>query len=215
MPAPLTEEQNRRAREDLLDAAERLFYERGIQAVGMDQVRAASDLPLKRIYRLFPTKEDLVVAMLRRRDRRWRESLTVSVEQVADPRARVLAVFDWLAGWFAEPGFRGCAWINAHGELGSSSPAVLAEVRSHKRAFRAQLAEWALAAGVPAAADAVFLLAEGAVVTAGIAGDPAPARQARSAAAALLAQQGGVQQCGVQQGGETTDPSGSAPASIS
>ncbi|MER5476392.1 TetR/AcrR family transcriptional regulator [Streptomyces sp. NPDC002734] len=205
MPAPLTEEQNRRAREDLLDAAEKLFYERGVQTVGMDQVRAASDLPLKRIYRLFPTKEDLVVAMLRRRDLRWRASLAARVEQVTDPRERVLTVFDWLADWFAEPGFRGCAWINAHGELGSSSPAVLAEVLSHKRAFRAQLAEWVRAAGAPDAADAVFLLAEGAVVTAGITGDPASARQARSAVAALLA----------QQGGETTDPSGSAPASIS
>lgn len=205
MPAPLTEEQIRRAREDLLDAAETLFYEHGVQAVGMDQVRAASDLPLKRIYRLFPTKEDLVVAMLRRRDRRWRASLATHVEQVSDPPERVLAVFDWLADWFAEPGFRGCAWINAHGELGSSSPAVLAEVRSHKRAFREQVDEWVRAAGVPAAADGVFLLAEGAIVTAGISGDPAPARQARSAVAALLA----------QQGGETTDPSGSAPASIS
>ncbi|WP_448320228.1 TetR/AcrR family transcriptional regulator [Streptomyces sp. CO7] len=209
MPAPLTEEQNRRAREDLLDAAEKLFYEQGIQAVGMDQVRTAADLPLKRIYRLFPTKEDLVVAMLRRRDRRWRASLADHVEQAPGPRSqpgeRVLAVFDWLAGWFAEPGFRGCAWINAHGELGSASPAVLAEVRSHKRAFREQLAEWVRAAGAPAAADAVFLLAEGAIVTAGITGDPAPARQARAAVAALLA----------QQGGETADPSGSAPASIS
>jgi AcrR family transcriptional regulator len=205
MPAPLTEEQNRRAREDLLDAAEKLFYERGVQAVGMDQVRVASGLPLKRIYRLFPTKEDLVVAMLRRRDLRWRASLAARVERTACPRERVPAVFDWLAEWFAEPGFRGCVWINAHGELGSSSPAVLAEVRSHKRAFREQIGEWVRAAGVPDAADAVFLLAEGAIVTAGITGDPTPARQARAAVTALLA----------QQGGETADPSGSAPASFS
>jgi AcrR family transcriptional regulator len=186
MPAPLTEEQNRQAREVLLDAAEELFYERGIQAVGMDQVRVASGLPLKRIYRLFPTKEDLVVAVLARRDRRWRGSLAARVEEVPDARERVLAVFDWLAGWFAEPGFRGCAWINAFGELGSSSEAVLAEVRGHKRAFRDQIAGWVHAAGAPDAAEPVFLLAEGAIVTAGISGDPASARRARQAAADLL-----------------------------
>ncbi|MFJ4522437.1 TetR/AcrR family transcriptional regulator [Streptomyces sp. NPDC088810] len=185
MPAPITEEQTRLDREALLDAAEALFYAHGIQAVGMDRVREASGLPLKRIYRLFATKEDLVVAMLRRRDRRWRASLAAHVESVPDPRARVLAVFDWLAGWFAEPGFRGCAWINAHGELGSSSEPVLAEVRAHKQAFHDQLAAWVHATGTPLA-EPVFLLAEGAVVTAGITGDPAPARHARATVERLL-----------------------------
>ncbi|WP_251094621.1 TetR/AcrR family transcriptional regulator [Streptomyces sp. Caat 7-52] len=185
MPAPITEEQTRLDREALLDAAEALFYAHGIQAVGMDRVREACGLPLKRIYRLFPAKEDLVVAVLRRRDRRWRASLTAHVESVPDPRERVLAVFDWLAAWFAEPGFRGCAWINAHGELGSSSEPVLAEVRSHKRAFRDQLTAWVSATGIPVA-EPVYLLAEGAIVTAGIDAGPEPAEQARAAVETLL-----------------------------
>ncbi|RSN45924.1 TetR/AcrR family transcriptional regulator [Amycolatopsis sp. WAC 04197] len=185
MPAAVTDEQNRVDREALLDAAEKLFYENGIQAVGMDQVRAASGLSLKRIYRFFEAKEDLVVAMLKRRDQRWRGSLAARVEQVHDPRARVLAVFDWLADWFAEPGFRGCAWINAHGEFGPSSAAVLAEVRAHKQAFHEQIETWVRATGRPVT-EPVYLLAEGAIVTAGISGDPAPARQAREAVKALL-----------------------------
>ncbi len=184
LPAPITEEQHRLYRETLLDAAEALFYERGIQAVGMDQLRATSGLPLKRIYRLFPTKEDLVVATLNRRDHRWRASLAAHVEQVHDPRARVLAVFDWLAEWFAEPGFRGCAWVNAHGELRSSEP-VMAEVRSHKQAFHDQIAALVRATGIPVV-EPVFLLAEGAIVTAGINGDPSAARHARAAVATLL-----------------------------
>ncbi|GAA0491311.1 TetR/AcrR family transcriptional regulator [Streptomyces olivaceiscleroticus] len=185
MPAPITDEQNRLDREALLDAAERLFYERGIQAVGMDEVRAASGLSLKRIYRLFAAKEDLVVAVLKRRDQRWRGSLAAHVEQVPDPGERVLAVFDWLAEWFAESRFRGCAWINAYGELGPSSEAVLAEVRSHKQAFHDRIAVWVHATGLPVV-EPVFLLAEGAIVTAGISGDPAPARHARAAVATLL-----------------------------
>lgn len=185
MPAPITEEQNRLDRDALLDAAERLFYEQGIQAVGMDEVRAASGLPLKRIYRLFAAKEDLVVAVLKRRDQRWRASLTAHVEAVEDPRERVLAIFDWLAEWFAEPGFRGCAWINAHGELGPASEAVRAEVRSHKQAFHDQIAVWVHATGL-AVVEPVFLLAEGAIVAAGISGDPAPARHAHAAVATLL-----------------------------
>ncbi|MCZ0203881.1 TetR/AcrR family transcriptional regulator [Streptomyces achromogenes] len=185
MPAPATEERDRLDRAALLDTAEALFYAHGIQAVGMDRVREASGLPLKRIYRLFATKEDLVVAVLRRRDRRWRESLAAHVERVAGPRERVLAVFDWLAAWCAEPGFRGCAWINAHGELGAASEAVLTEVRAHKRAFHDQLSGWVRATGLPLT-EPVYLLAEGAIVTAGITGDPSAAGHARKAVEALL-----------------------------
>lgn len=181
-------------REALLDATEALVYARGVQAVGMDQIREASGLSLKRIYALFPAKEDLVVGMLRRRDRRWRASLAAFVEQsgagqsgagqTGDPAERVLALFDWLHAWFSEPGFRGCAWINIHGELGPASQAVLDEVRSHKKAFRDQIAAWTDTAGT---ADAVYLLAEGAIVTAGISGDPDIAREAKDAARLLLA----------------------------
>lgn len=177
-------------REALLDATESLVYANGVQAVGMDQIRESSGLSLKRIYALFPAKEDLVAEMLRRRDRRWRASLAAFVEQSGaarsgDPAGRVLALFDWLRAWFSEPGFRGCAWINIHGELGPASAAVLDEVRSHKAAFRDQVTAWAEAAR-PGTADAVYLLAEGAIVTAGITGDPAVASAAREAARLLL-----------------------------
>ncbi|WP_067898810.1 TetR/AcrR family transcriptional regulator [Nocardia vaccinii] len=185
MPAPISEEEMFRNRDVLLDAAEALFYDRGIQAVGMDAIRASAGMPLKRIYALFATKEDLVVAVLQRRDRRWRASLAEYVEQHEDPHERVLSLFDWLERWFAEPGFRGCAWINAYGELGSAAPAILAEVRSHKQAFHDQIAAWVRAAS-DAPAEPVCLLAEGAIVTASITGDARAARAGRAATRALI-----------------------------
>ncbi len=185
MPAPISEERISRDREALLQAAEALFYERGIQAVGMDAVRAASGVPLKRIYALFASKEDLVVAVLRHRDHRWLASLVEFVERHEDPRERVLALFDWLERWFAQPGFRGCAWINAYGELGTASPAVLAEVRSHKRAFHHLITRW-VGAVTDAPAGPVCLLAEGAIVTASLTGDAEAARTGRAAAETLI-----------------------------
>ncbi|GAA0578999.1 TetR/AcrR family transcriptional regulator [Actinomadura livida] len=185
MPAAITQEQQDQDRGALLDVAEHLFYSRGVQAVGMDELRTVSGLPLKRIYRLFPTKESLVVAMLERRDRRWRESLAAHVAKVPDARERVLAMFDWLGEWFAEPGFRGCAWANVHGELGPSSPAIAAAVRAHKRAFHDQVVELVTAVAPPAA-EPIHLLAEGAILVAGIHGDPTAAATARTGARALL-----------------------------
>ncbi|WP_327319894.1 TetR/AcrR family transcriptional regulator [Streptomyces sp. NBC_01235] len=175
------------AREQALDAAETLFYGRGVQSVGMDDVRAASRVSLKRLYQLFPAKEQLVEAYLERRDVCWRGRLAESVARQEDPRERILAVFDWLEGWFGEPDFRGCAWINAYGELGATSERVAHQVRAHKRAFRDYLGALVADAGLPPALTGpLFLLAEGAMVTAGINGGTAPAAEAREAARLLL-----------------------------
>lgn len=175
------------AREQALDAAETLFYGRGVQSVGMDEVRAASGVSLKRMYQLFPAKELLVEAYLERRDARWRGRLAEFVERREDPRERILAVFDWLEEWFGEPDFRGCAWINAYGELGATSERVADRVRAHKRAFREYLGALVESAGLPGALTGpLFLLAEGAMVTAGITGGTAPAAEAREAARSLL-----------------------------
>ncbi|MER5194310.1 TetR/AcrR family transcriptional regulator [Streptomyces sp. NPDC002755] len=175
------------AREQALDAAEMLFYGRGLQSVGMDDLRGASGVSLKRLYQLFPAKEQLVEAYLERRDVRWRGLLAEYVARREDPRERILAVFDRLAEWFGEPDFRGCAWINAYGELGATSERVARRVREHKRAFREYLGELVADAGLPEALTGpLFLLAEGAMVTAGIDGGAAPAAEAREAARLLL-----------------------------
>ncbi|MGW7522151.1 TetR/AcrR family transcriptional regulator [Streptomyces sp. NPDC054783] len=176
------------ARDRALDAAEELFYARGVQSVGMDELRGASGLSLKRLYQLFPAKEQLVAAYLARRDERWRARLAEYVARQRDPWQRIPAVFDWLEGWFGEDGFRGCAWINAYGELGATSALVAEQVRAHKEAFRDYLASLVADAGVPAPLTGpLFLLAEGAMVTAGITGTTQPAAEAREAARTLLA----------------------------
>lgn len=178
------------ARIRLLDAADRLFYERGVQAVGMDELRTASGVSLKRLYQCFPSKGDLVEGYLRRRDERWRASLADYVSQhAARPGERPLLVFDWLGEWFAEPGYRGCAFINAYAELAALSPGAARAARDHKLALLAYMTDLV---GESAPADPallarqLLLLADGAVTTAAMTGDAAAARHARTAAETLL-----------------------------
>jgi AcrR family transcriptional regulator len=175
------------AREQIVTAADRLFYGRGVQAVGMDAVRAAAGVSLKRIYALFPSKDDLVVAVLHHRTRRWDAGITAATAAVGDPRDKLLAVFDFLADWFVEEDFRGCAFINSFGELGALSPQVAAAVRDQKASFQGYVAALVRDAGAPVSlAPQLAILAEGAQTTAAIAGTPDAARQARNAAATLI-----------------------------
>ena len=172
------------ATDRLLEAAEELFYAHGVQAVGMDAVRERSGVSLKRLYLCFPAKNDLVEAYLLRRDERWRKSLREFVHARGDDP---LAVFDWLKNWFAEPGFRGCAFINSFGEFGEPAPGIAAAIRKHKAEVRAYLRGLVPSGG---RADQLFSLVEGATVLAAITGDPGEANTAREAAKVLLAAQG-------------------------
>ncbi|NEW76643.1 TetR/AcrR family transcriptional regulator [Streptomyces rhizosphaericus] len=175
------------AREHVLEAAEELFYGRGIQTVGMDAVRDASGVSLKRLYQLFPSKEELVLEFLRQRDARWQRALADYADARPTPEERITAVFDWLYTWFSEPDYRGCAFINSFGELGAVSHEVAEQARHHKKIFHDYLAGLVAAAGHPAElADRLALLAEGAIITAAIFGTPEPAHQARDAARLLM-----------------------------
>ncbi|MEA5367491.1 TetR/AcrR family transcriptional regulator [Amycolatopsis sp., V23-08] len=172
------------ATDRLLEAAEELFYAHGVQAVGMDAVRARSGVSLKRLYQCFPAKNDLVEAYLLSRDERWRRSLREFVHARGDDP---LAVFDWLHDWFREPGFRGCAFVNSFGEFGQPAPGIAAAIRKHKDELRTYLRGLVRDHGV---ADQLFSLVEGATVLAAITGDPGEASTARAAAKVLLAAQG-------------------------
>lgn len=172
----------------VLDAADGLFYTHGIQAVGMHQIRDAAQIPLKRIYRVFPSKAELVEAYLRRRDHQARAALRAHTAAQPTPEARILSVFDWLHTWYQQPEFRGCAFNNAFGELGRSD-AIGRAVRRHMNAIREHL--HTLTADTTASdpgtlATQLHILVTGATSLAAIHSNPDPAFHARASAEALL-----------------------------
>ncbi|WEK61797.1 MAG: TetR/AcrR family transcriptional regulator [Candidatus Microbacterium colombiense] len=177
------------ARERILAAAEELYYRKGYAAVGMDELRAAAGVSLRRLYSLFPAKNDIVAAVLARKHAEWESGLSTAVADAGgDPRARLLAVYGYLEDWFCTDSFRGCAFINAFGELGGTNPEVAEVVREHKASFQAYMAGLVDEIGAPSGLAAqLSILAEGAQSTAAISGDPQVAVQARGAAEVLIA----------------------------
>ncbi len=174
-------------RERIVDAADRLFYTRGVNSVGMDQVRDAAGVSLRRLYAAFPAKEDVILAVLDKRHRAWTDAVEERIAAAPDARAKVLAVYDFLTDWFAEADFRGCAFVNTFAELGATSPRVAAAIQEHKAGFQRRLAELVAQLGGPASlAPQLAILAEGAQTTAAISGDPVAASQARDAAITLI-----------------------------
>lgn len=175
------------ARERVLAAADALFYSRGIQSVGMDEVRTAAGISLKRMYSLFPSKDAIIADVMERRSATWNEGISAAAAHAEGPRQKLLAIYDFLSQWFDEDNFRGCGFINSFGELGASSPAVAAAARAQKEAFQHYVASLVSEAGAPAdLAPQLALLAEGAQTTAAISGTADAARHAKAAAITLI-----------------------------
>ena len=175
------------ARESVLGAADALFYSRGIQSVGMDEIRTVAGISLKRMYSLFPSKDAIIAEVMLRRTATWNDGISAAAAHADGPRPKLLAIYDFLAEWFDEDNFRGCGFINAFGELGASSPAVAAAARSQKEAFQHYVAELVRDVGAPDhLAPQLAILAEGAQTTAAIAGTSDAARHAKAAAVTLI-----------------------------
>ncbi|RUR03623.1 TetR/AcrR family transcriptional regulator [Labedella endophytica] len=171
----------------IIEAADALYYARGFQAVGMDEVRSVAGVSLKRLYQEFPSKEALVLAVLRSRHAMWDSGIARAVQAASSPRDKLLAIYDYLSSWFGDESFRGCGFINAFGELGTVFPSVAELAREHKDSFQRYVADLVSAAGAPAQlAPQLALLAEGAQTTAAISGNADSAAHARAAAETLI-----------------------------
>ena len=177
-------------RDRVLKAASKLFYAEGIRAVGVERIAASAEVSKMTLYRHFPTKDDLVVAVLEQRDGPALAMLAAAGEHTeGTPRDRLLAPFALLEPWFTGAGFRGCPFMNASLELADPGHPATAVAARHKGATRDKFAE--LAAGADAddpeaLADQLALLFDGAIAQAQMR-DPAVVARAALAAAAALA----------------------------
>ncbi len=177
------------SRDRLIRAAAGLFHERGIRATGVDRVVEAAGLTKPTLYQHFASKEDLVVAVIEYRSANWRQGLDDQVGAATTPQRKLLAVFDFLEDFIGDPGFRGCALVNAAVEIPSPASPGRDAVRRNKRDNRELMARLAREAGLKRPkelAAALSLLFEGAIVTAYVEGDRSAGRQARRAAQRLI-----------------------------
>lgn len=173
----------------ILDVASDLFYWRGINAVGVDTIAAESGVTKRTLYDRFGSKERLVAAYLRTRDRRWRQLIATRLEdEDLDLVQRVLVPFDVLDEWLV-PNGRGCSFINAFAELPElehpGRQIVVAEKTWLRDLFDSLLRE----AGVPdppSLAVQLLSLHEGALVAHAIAGQADAASKVRQAAETLV-----------------------------
>lgn len=112
------------ARERLLKAAGELFYEEGVQTVGIDRIIEHAGVAKASLYNTFGSKDELVHAYLADRHQGIRARVEAAIARHRDPRERLLAVFTSQAEFAAGGGHRGCAFYAACAETRPESRAA-------------------------------------------------------------------------------------------
>jgi AcrR family transcriptional regulator len=186
--APHGSGEGRSARQRLLASANELFYAEGVHTVGIDRIIEHAGVAKGSLYNLFGSKEALVGAYLEEHHEGTTERLMAAVDRYREPRRRLLAVFEAQGQLFAQPGFRGCAFIAAAAEAppGGRIEEAADQYRAWVRALLIDLAEQAGAADPPELARQLQLVYDGAGLAARMDHDPSIATSARAAAEVLL-----------------------------
>lgn len=184
------------ARQRILETADRLFYQDGVRATGIDRIIAEAGVAKMSLYKHFPSKDDLILEVLKHREETVLAFFRSAMEQHGKKAKNPLrAFFAALKDFFESPGFRGCPFQNAAVELADPAHPGTGFVRGHKQRFSEflrGLVEETVGKAAAKAAPAVSILVEGAIVTAVIQGDPGVADVARDAALKLVSQEKGV-----------------------
>lgn len=162
-------------RERILLTAHDLFYRDGLRATGIDRIIAESGVAKLTFYRCFPSKDELIRTFLDYRHERWMAWFVDALGRSGAVAGSGLApLVPALGEWFADPLFRGCAFINAIAEVGTALPGVAEIVQNHKQDMR-QVIAGLLPAGArqQALASAAAVAVDGAIVRAQMEGSEA------------------------------------------
>lgn len=118
-------------KQHLLDTAFLLFNEFGFHATGIDRILAESGVSKATLYKHFPSKDALVLAVLEKRHTDL-EKIFANTLAKKEGKEGILGLFDTLEAWFHSESFHGCNFIRASGEYAQLAPEIYHFAAKHK-----------------------------------------------------------------------------------
>ena len=174
----------------IINTAIELFNEFGYNSVGVDKIIDKAGIAKTTLYRYFPSKEKLVVAVLEEIGNRYIEDMDSTATSLSsDPTEKLLATFDFLKEWFQHESFFGCPFIKAAGDYCNKDHIVFKQSQKYKMEiteYFEQLVNDANLDNPKSLAENISTLHEGATSLAFISGKSIPADIAKDMAKTLI-----------------------------
>ena len=112
-------------RRQIVEAAFNLFKENGFYATGVDLIMRTANVSKRTLYKYFPSKNDLIVAVLEHYRSTYKEHIHALLDdQDMTSQEKILAIFDDATSWFDDTNFHGCLAVNAMGEFSGKDQAI-------------------------------------------------------------------------------------------
>ncbi|MDX8501380.1 TetR/AcrR family transcriptional regulator [Mesorhizobium sp. VK4C] len=178
-------------RQHVVDTAYLLFKRDGFHATGVDRIIAEAGIAKMTMYRHFPAKDELIVAVLEHRAARFERQLDRLAATADTAAAKIATILDWHERWFRDGDFHGCLFAHALAEFGDPDHLVFKAAVRQKNGLRARM-RFILEKELPPeraeeAAAALLMLIEGATLMAQMGEAATAIANARKAASAILA----------------------------
>lgn len=167
-----------------------LFNENGFHATGIEMILGKVRMSKKTLYIYFRSKEELILAALRHYDSVSRNDFMTKVEKASSTaEGRLLAIFDVAEEWYSRKDFFGCLFISAASEYANHDSPIWQASCEFKRLMRLYMRTLCAQLDISNSdelGDEIFLLFEGATVTAQVSGSSHAARIAKKVAKILI-----------------------------
>ena len=104
-------------KDQIIETAFQLFSENGFYATGVDLIMKTAGISKRTMYKYFPTKVNLIIAVLDYYRETYKEKMAGLLERNdISAKEKILAIFGEVQGWTADQSFHGCIAVNAMSE---------------------------------------------------------------------------------------------------
>jgi len=177
-------------KERLIATASDLFYQKGYNNTGINEVIEKAKVAKASLYTHFKTKDDLCIAYLRNKEERFLNDLQSFLKKKPKGKLQILGLFDYLRDVYRQDDFKGSSSSNILAEIPRENTKIREEVSSHKANLKDFIHELVKKNSSNKNPDKLtnklYLLFEGALTESYVEQDSWPIKEAKDLALGLL-----------------------------
>ncbi|WP_430787114.1 TetR/AcrR family transcriptional regulator [Virgibacillus flavescens] len=120
-------------KEAIVNTAEALFYQQGFHSVGVKRILEQAEVATMTMYYHFKSKEELIVEVLRQREKQYFLLVDSIIVKEKGLKAYVSSIMEAHLKWVEEAGTNGCLFLRAKQEYKDTNEQISSLSKEHKQ----------------------------------------------------------------------------------